>query len=96
MPHAAMGSLAAGLHLRDASSLVRTPCSTSYLVPPPTRPVRRRGPAPPQAAAKEVCRRQRNGRLCLPDHDQACLHQIGNASGTQLHGILPECKIVSA
>lgn len=56
MSHAAMGSLAAGLHLRDASSLVRTPCSTSYLVPPSSRPIRRRGLAPPQAAAKEVRR----------------------------------------
>ncbi|KAL4448900.1 hypothetical protein ABPG77_007617 [Micractinium sp. CCAP 211/92] len=62
-----MGSLAAGLHLRDASSLVRTPCSTSYLVPPSSRPIRRRGLAPPQAAAKEATPPKPNPKFSRKD-----------------------------
>lgn len=50
-------------YLRDASSaLVRSPCSTSYLVPPPTRLVRRQMVMMPRAAAKEV----RSGSVPLP------------------------------
>jgi hypothetical protein len=41
-------------HLRDASSLVQSQCSTSYHVPRVARPVRRRSVAPARAAAKEV------------------------------------------